>query len=486
MTEPAGGGARPPRAPERSASHAVLGRGSVYTIATAAPALAAVAVTPVVTRVLTVPEYDLVAVATVLIQVGFIFAALGMGAAITRQYILAAAGAAGARGLVAQSAVLATVVVGLAAGTAAWWSSPLLGRPASPEIYLALAACLGGAWVVEAQAFLRGSDEALAFVSLALVSSLLGPVAGLVAVLSGHASAVTYLSGVAAGFLAAGAIGLWRVLRSGEVRASRSGLGQAVRIGLPTVPHQVSLYIALAGLVIIADRALASGGRANIALTIGAGATVITAAMNNAWAPLVYRRPAHERGAVLTETTRTIATMTVTVAGLVALGAPWILRLAAPGSFDPDSLVPAVALASAAAVPSVIYLASGHLVFASGRTGWLAVTTPLAVAAGLVWAVSWSSRWGLTAVASGYLVVYLLLALATTLLQRAVSRPPWRPPLLPVVLATWVAVTVLAQVLPTVGPGSLLRVLAGAVLASGGTWAVRRHLSGAVAAQPIR
>lgn len=474
-----------PAAPApRPVSHAVLGRGSLYTLATAAPALAAVGVIPVVTRLLPIAEYDLVAVATVVIQVGFILAALGMGAAITRQYILDAGGAQGARGLVLQGAALSTGLTAVAAATLTWWSPALLGRESGPELLLALVSSLGGAWMVLAQSYLRGADRAGSFVALAVVASLLGPAAGLLVVAVGERVALGYLAGVAGGYLLAGFAGLAVVVRSGPRSTGRRALGAAVRIGLPTVPHQVSLYLALAGLVVVADRLLGDGGRANVALTLGAGATVVTAAMNNAWAPAVYRTPPERRGAVLTETTGAIALITVVVAGLVSLLAPWVLRVAAPGSYGPDALVPAVALASAAAVPSVLYLASGHLVFASGRTGALAVTTPLAVTGGLLAAYLLAPEWGLTAVAGGYLVTYLLLALATTLLQRRVAEHPWWPPVLLPVAGAWLAVTAAGWLLPTEGAPALSRVGASVVLAVLGGLALRTRPRSAPVAQP--
>lgn len=472
MTEPTPPG--PPAGP--SASRAVLGHGAFYTIATAAPALAAVAVIPVVTRVLPVAQYDVVAVATVVIQVGFVLVALGMGAAITREYVLAAGGAVGARALVLRSAVLSVAVTGLALLAAPWWSPLVLGRPASVELVLALVASLGGAWMVLAQAYLRGADRPVPFIVLAVLASLVGPALGLLAVVLGERTATTYLVGVAAGFVAAGLLGLVVVVRSGPARGSMRALRAALRIGVPTVPHQVSLYLALAGLVVIADRMLGDGGRANIALTVGAGATVVTAGLNNAWAPLVYRTAPADRGRVLDETTRSVALVILVIAGAVALLAPWVLRVAAPGSFDTDSMVPVVAVVSAAAVPSVLYLASAHLVFASGSTTGLALTTPVAVAIGLASAVLAAPHWGLVGVGAGYLVTYLFLALFTTALQRRVATPAWWPPLLLGLGGAWVAVSALGAVLPVHGAAAWWRVGALAVVTLGCVLVGRRHL----------
>jgi O-antigen/teichoic acid export membrane protein len=453
----------------------VLGRGSLYTIATAGPALAALAVVPVVTRLLPVDQYDLVSVSTVVIQVVFILVALGLGAAITRQYILDADGAPGARGTVLAGAGIATVLTGLLVALGPWWSPLVLGRPFSTAVLLALVAGAGGAWMVLAQAFLRGADRPGPFVLLAVVASLVGPAAGLLAVLLLTRSADVYLSGVAAGYLLAGALGLLLVARSGEIRLTWRGVRDALGVGAPTVPHQVSLYLALAGLVVVADRVLGDGGRANVALTIGAGATVVTAGLNNAWAPVVYRAAPADRGRVLDETSRAIALVTVVLAGGVALLAPWLVRLAAPASYLPHELVPAVALACAAAFPSVVYLASGHLVFARGRTGWLALSTPLAVGCGLAAAAGLASAWGIAGIGGAYLLTYLLLALGTTVVQRKVAEHPWWPPVMPAVVALWIALGVAGAALPVSGAVATVRVAVAALLAVAGVLALRRR-----------
>lgn len=489
-------GTPPPAAGGVSASRTVLGRGSLYTVATAGPALAAVAVIPVVTRVLPLAEYDLVAIATVVVQVGYVLVALGLGAAITRHYVLERSGAAGARRLVLQGSAIAVALAGAAAATAPAWSPAVLGRPAGPELLLALVACAGGAAMVLAQAFLRGADRAAAFVVLAVLTSLVGPLVGLLLVVLVSATAVVYTAGLAAGFVLAGAAGLVTVALTPHRTAGtaapaapaatagppppdgrRAGLAAALRVGLPTVPHQVSLYLALAGLVVVADRLLDAGGRANVALTVGAGATVVTAGLNNAWAPLVYRTAPSDRGRVLTETTRTVGVVAVLLAGTVALLAPWLLRLMAPDAFGTAQLVPVVALACAAALPSVLYLASGHLVFARGRTEGLALTTPLAVAGGLATAALTVGPLGLVGVGLGYLVAYLLLAAGTTGLQRAVSDTPWWPPALPVLALLWVGSTALGALAPTDGAAALVRPLACVAMVVAG-WVLVRRRSG--------
>jgi O-antigen/teichoic acid export membrane protein len=246
-------------------------------------------------------------------------------------------------------------------------------------------------------------------------------------------------------------------------------LGEGLRVGLPTLPHQISLYLAVGGLVLIATHLLgpSGGGRANIVLTLGIGGAVLISAMNNAWAPAVYRAAPAERGAVLDDSTHRIGMLAACVAGTVALAGPWLLRILAPATYSPDELVAPLAVVTAATVLSVIYLASGHLVFASGRTTALALTTPLSVALGLAVGGLVAVRAGLVGLAFGYVVIYLLLAIATTWVQRRVSDTPWWPPLMPLTLGLAGAVTVAGALLPVSGVGGLIRVAAAAGTALG-------------------
>ena len=449
-----------PAPPANEATRGVLGRGSLYTVATAAPALAALAVLPLVTRLLSAVEYGVVAVVLVVVQVGLILLGLGLGAAVTRTAVIEAHGAERAAALVLQGAACGVVLGAVLAATGPLWGRPVLGVPWSAAQAWAVAAAAAGSVVILVQSWLRGADRVGAYVGLGLVANLGGPLVGLVLVAAVAPRADLYAVGLAAGQAAAALAGLALLVRA--PRGRRAGvLRDGLRVGLPTLPHQVSLYLAVGGLVLLATHLLgtAAGGRANIVLTIGVGGAVLVSAMNNAWAPAVYRAAPEERPAVLDDTTGRIGLLAACVGGGIALAGPWLLRFLAPAAYGPDDLVGPLAVVSAATVVSVLYLASGHLVFASGRTSGLALTTPLSVAAGLAVGGLLTPVAGLTGLASGYLAVYLLLALATTGLQRRVSSSPWWPPAMPAALAVAAGATAAGALLPTEGPASLVRVL---------------------------
>ena len=112
-------------------------------------------------------------------------------------------------------------------------------------------------------------------------------------------------------------------------------------------------------------------------MLIGSAPGVVTASLNNAWAPIVYRTDPAHRGEVLERTSRDIAALAALAAGV--RGASSRRRCCGssrPRSYDPTQLTPAVGIVAIGTVLSVLYLANVHLVFASGRSTGLALVTP--------------------------------------------------------------------------------------------------------------
>lgn len=435
------------------ASRDVLGRGSLYTIATAAPILAAVLVTPFVTRLLGATEYGVVAIALTVIQVGSMIGGLGMAAAITRHGILERSGAAGARSLVLRGSAASTALVLVAMALGPFWGEPVLGTPWRAGLAFAVLAAAGFGTMLNAQSFLRVLDRPIPFVALSATATLGGPLIGLVLVAVRGTDADDYLFGLMLGYLLSGLLGILLALRDGRPRGEPGDFRHALRIGLPSVPHLVALFLAQNALIIIAAQTLsqADGGRLQIALLVGAAPALIVSALNNAWAPVVYRTPPERRGAALERTARDVGAITAVLAGGVALLSPWALQVLAPASFAPDELVASVGIAAVGSVISVAYLGNVHLVFASSRSGGLAVASPLSLVVGVLAAVALAQLGGLTAVAVGFPVTYLALAVGTSLLRRRVSPTRWRESVLALPLLGGIAVCALGTVLPFTG-----------------------------------
>jgi O-antigen/teichoic acid export membrane protein len=457
------------------ASRGVLGRGSIYTIGTVAPILANVAVVPVVTRLLGPTAYGVVAIAIVVMWVAMMAGSFGFPSVITRQGILARSGVAGARALLVRGSVMTMGLI-----FAILLAAPLWGPWLRPQLRAAVGLALGASAffvVVEnSQALLRVLDRPVAFVALSLTATLGGPLLGLslLALPTPSHSPQRYLGGLALGYAAAAVVGLVLCLRGGRPRRDPGDTRAALRMGLPVIPHLVALYLANGALVFLAGHLYddASAGRIQLALLVGSAPAVITSALNNSWAPIVYRAAEHERGAILAHTARDIATLAALVSGGVALLSPWLMRLAAGSDFEPLDLVPAVAIVSFGCVLSVAYLANVHLVFAAGRSLWLSVVTPVSLLVGLTAAYLAGQR-SLVLLAVGFPVMYAALALGTALLRRHVHAASWKEGVLLLPAGLGLALCALGGVLPTSGAPALVRV-AIALLAGLGTLRLAR------------
>jgi O-antigen/teichoic acid export membrane protein len=416
--EPAGAGA--------AASRGVLGRGSIYTLGAAAPVLANAAVTPAVTRLLGVDAYGVVSVGIVVMQIGMMVSGLGMASVITRHGLLGRSGQEGARTLLVRGLLMTAALIAAAVVAAPFWSQLL-----DPELHQAVviglltAGCYVG--VEESQAFLRVLDRPLTFVGLSLLATLGGPLLGLTLVLTGEASAERYLMGLLGGYAVAALVGVAVTLRSGPRRHHTGDTRAALRMGLPMLPHMVSIFAANGGLIFLATALFGQqeAGRLAVALLLGMAPGVVTAAMNNSWGPTIFRTPESERGTVLEHTAADIGYLAATMAGGVAALSPWLLRLAAGSDFRPDELVPQVAMIGFGTVLGVGYLANVHLVFATGRTAGLSLTTPLSLGAGLALGAALSQlEPGLLAM--GFPLTYAGMFAGSSYLAHRVGPVRWR------------------------------------------------------------
>src|SRR5665811_1284875 len=452
--EPAG----PARSAGATASKGVLGRGSIYTLGTVAPILANVAVVPIVTRLLGTQAYGVVAIAITVMWVAMMAGSFGMPSVITRQGILARSGVAGARALLVRGSLMTAGLMAAVILTAPLWD-PLVRASLRNAILLALAASAFFVVVENSQALLRVLDRPGAFVALSLTATLGGP-----------------LLGLTAGYAAAAVVGLVMCLRGGRPQRDRGDTRAALRMGLAVIPHLVALYLANGALVFLAARlyGVPASGRIQLALLVGSSPAVITSALNNSWAPIVYRAPDHARGAVLTHTARDIATLAALISGGVALLSPWLMQFVAPPDYKPLELVPAVAIITFGCVLSVAYLANVHLIFAAGRSLWLSVVTPLSLLAGLSCAyLAGRQDWVLLAV--GFPATCTVLVVCTAWLRRHVHAVSWSETALLPPTGLGVALCVLGGVLPTSGTASLVRV-AVAALAGLGTLRLARRV----------
>lgn len=367
-----------------------VGQGLVYASVSIAPILMNFVATPFVTRVLGPGAYGVVAVSVSLFQFGIVILTFGLAASITRQAILDDSAAAGAVATVLAGAACATGVFCLALMLLPLWGPAVLPTVDPNVLVYPLVSCLGLAFLQNAQSFFRAEQQVASFVLLGVAASVLGPSVGLLLMLNFERTADTYLRGLSAIHLGVGVVALILCIARRVPRFRWPEFAKSLRIGLPTVPHQMAASSLALLLVVGTSRAvgLEAAGGLQLGLLIGLAPTLLLGALNNAWAPMIYRTPEESRGEVLWSSYRIMMLITVALAcGFVAL-VPIVVPFVA-GPLASDYPVAEVGLIVALSAPFMTaYLANIHLVFISGRTAVLAVTTPLSAGAALMTVVA--------------------------------------------------------------------------------------------------
>lgn len=462
------------------AGRRLIGRGSIYTLGSAAPMLAGLLVTPFLTRAAGVEEYGLISVAITTMQWALVVLTLGLPLVITRHALTEETGPEGARGLVLAGTVLA-LGLALVVALAQHLVVAATGGRAPLAVSLALLAGGLGAGIAITQAWAVALERAWTYVALAAGPTLLAPAAGLLAVAaSAEPSADRYFAAVAAVAAATLATGLVVVLGSGRTVVRWSDLVASVRTSLPLVPHQFVTASANGVGILVAAAVLGrgDGGRAQVGLYLGTVALTLTSAVAYAWLPVLARSPEQRRGLELAETSRLVTTLAALAAGGVALLSPWLLQVLVPASFDVGDMVPMVAAACLAAPLAAVYLAHYQLVVLSGRTALLAVLSPVAMVLGAI--ISWTATEivGLAGVGLGVASTYAVLWLLVRGLARRVGGVAWSESTVVLPVAVALLLCLAGGLLPVDGVAGIVSRGVVAVLAAAAGLAVLVRLFG--------
>ena len=414
---------------DRSASRALLGRGSIYTIATALQLAGALLVQPLLSRLLPKPDLGVTVVAVVVTATLGLLISLGLPGVITREYFQGGAEGKGAGvGPLVTLSIAVSILFGAVAFGAGWlWAAPLGGFTA--PLMIATGTAVSYSVIVTGQAVQRARNEAGRFVLVVGINVLGGQVLGLGAILLVERTATAYLLGVAAGSLIGAALGLYWARPSLAGLTDKAALRGWFAFALPTVPHMAALYLMTAGDRYIVKASNGDVASADYGMAYLAGALGITlvAATNNAWAPLIYGTPDDRRWQVLATMTQDILRLAAIVAAGLAMTAPvalWIIT--DPKRFDVVALTPVVAITALATVPYVLYLASAHVLFWTGRTTPLIWITPTAVVLSLAAKALVLPEFGFEGLAVVTVASYALLALLVGSVRRKLAEVPWR------------------------------------------------------------
>jgi O-antigen/teichoic acid export membrane protein len=413
-----------PAASPADALRRLIGRGSVYTLGLAVQMLAAFIVIPVLTRLLTPSAYGRVAAGLVVFTLLAIIAGAGLPDAAQRTFFGGRDGPSDARRLTLAVVVIACVISLILDLTGALWA-PLFGLHYTGVLRLAVWGGAAGAVTFGAQAVLRAEERAWAFLAITVLGTIGGQSLGLALTAALH-SPTAYMAGLVAGTALAAVTGLaiTSAYRAGLPRLSHVREGLA--LGLPIVPHGLSVYLLASAdrIVIAAILGLAATGRYQVAYGVGGLGVALITALNQAWLPIVLGAPGHNRWEILTATSRVVGLIAAFVASTLALLAPLGLLIAAPPSYGRAALVPVAAIVAFSALPYATSSIYFQIVFVLGRTRVMAAAAPAAAAVNIAINVALLPIIGLVGAAIATVAAYAVLpAIVALRARRLVSLP---------------------------------------------------------------
>nr|WP_157551367.1 lipopolysaccharide biosynthesis protein [Kineosphaera limosa] len=394
----------------------------LYVLVWSMQTVVATVVSPILARLLAIPEFGSLAAAIALFQLLSLLAVFGLDHALELQRVEDRDDDTKARGLLAAGVLYAALVTLLAAATSQWWA-PTLGFPSGGGIVLVtLLWTAPGAAVIMVQSLLQAEDRLLPFTIVSLFSTVGGQVFGMGLLLFVERSAIVYAWGGVIGQVLAFCLGLiwtrprWRGIWDGPLIRS------ALALGIPLVFASLSQFILSAGDRFIIQRYLGESqtARYQIAFTVGNVMALILAFLNRAWLPRLK--------SIEDETTRWhvigasrdglywllgFAVLGVTVAS------PTLLRIFAPPSYDLEPLTIVVFIVALGAVPTAAAGATGRMLITMRISKPLAWAALVALVTKLVVTFALLAPLGLAGAALGTLVGIGAQALA---LRWAISR----------------------------------------------------------------
>jgi O-antigen/teichoic acid export membrane protein len=447
----------------QQAVRALLGRGSIYGIASAVQGATLFVLLPVATRLLPPSEYGTVAVALVLQTVLSVVAGAGLPEVLSRIYFLEPFGPRRARGGVVVAIAIGVGAAALADALGAMWSEPLLGIPYSVPLRLAVWSSAVLVAVLASQAVLRASSRSSAYVTVAACANPGGHVLGLILCASWRADATSYLLGNMVALVLAGVLGTtWVGIARRPLQVARADLA----LSIPTVPFALGLYLLWGGdrAVIARLDGVDAAGRYQVAYLVGGFVLTLASAVYNAWVPVVYGAADDHRWDVLADTAALLYRLGGFIGGAIAILAALVLSAVAPPQYDPHELVVVSAVVTTAVVPFVASLAYLLVLLWYRRTVTLSWTMLSAAGVNILLNIVLVPRLGLVGAASATVVSYTLLALLLWSRARTFAAVPSGRQAIAAGAATAAAAAALSVALPDDAIATVIRVAAACLL----------------------
>jgi O-antigen/teichoic acid export membrane protein len=454
-------------------------RDFLYLVVSALQSILATVVTPILTRRVGASEFGQFALAVAVMQI--LGPILSFGLPFAAQKVFAGEdGDRQARGVVAVAAALAVaacIVVALAAPL--WGPAVGLYHVLDARLAALWGACFALTWT--SLAMLRSRDSLRMVIFLGGLQSLGAQATGVALLYLWEPTLTSYLSGVIIGQGAAALIGLAALRPDWSAISTIRRHGQAFLFGLPMVVQQLSVFILYAGdrIVVRHDIGSVATGRYSVAYNIGSLGALLLVFANQAWMPRIYAvadRAARSR--LLASSRDTMHALQIPVVCGLAAAAPVVLRLWAPGSFDPVALTRIVAIVALYTFPFGQFLSNVRALMSEGKTGRAAVTTVIGATVNIGLNLALVPPLGIAGSAIATVLSYGLLARLSRPAASSGLPVPGISPLLGAAIACCVGFTLAMGFIPSSNEWLALRLVLCAAAAVAFALMIRRVISG--------
>jgi O-antigen/teichoic acid export membrane protein len=362
---------------EAASVSGLFGRDMVYLAFWAMQIILAAALTPATTRLMPKSAFGQAAAAIAVMQLLNCLFSFSLYTAVQRAYA-AEDGEDHARRLVAVAILLALLTGSIAYATGRWWC-PLIGLGPFPvAIRYAVLWAVMSAITGPALGLLRSKDHLWGFVAASFAQSLFAQALALGLVVIVQATAASYLLGQLLGEVVTAGIAIAIVRPKLPDRAHVPMLADALRFSSALVPAAIASFLLDASdrIVIHGDLGASALSRYAVARNIGGFALVLLQLVSFVWMPRLFAiKDTAARRNVLATSRDGLYMLAVTFAIAIAAASPVVLRLWAPSSYHPESLLLITALISAGALPMADSLIYQQVLILGGRTKAVAVAS---------------------------------------------------------------------------------------------------------------
>jgi O-antigen/teichoic acid export membrane protein len=204
----------------------------------------------------------------------------------------------------------------------------------------------------------------------------------------------------------------------------------ALAFGWPLIPALLSRFVLDSSDRLIIQMQLGSSevGRYQVAYNVGALPMLLLGILNQSWMPRIFSlKKVDERAAVISASRDLLYMLLMPVLVGLAVGAPLLLRIWAPPSYHPETLLMVTSIVLISAIPYTAGLSSIRVLMAEGRTGSIALAQVIAAGGNIALNLALIPYFGLEGSAAATLLAMTMLHVLM-LWARARALVKVRPP----------------------------------------------------------